>query len=130
MIGEMVTSVSGSSGYYLGGVVTYSNEAKAALLGVDPELIAAHGAVSEPVAGAMAVAARRRFGADWAVSTTGIAGPTGGSAAKPVGLVWSALAGPAGCETWSRIHHGDREMVRTRAALTALNRLRLAMLRG
>ena len=129
MIGEMITAVSGSSGYYLGGLVTYANEAKIDLAGVDPALIEAHGAVSEPVAEAMAIGARDRFGADWAVSTTGIAGPTGGAAEKPVGLVCMAVAGPDGCETHKRIHHGDRDMVRRRASLTALNRLRLAMKR-
>jgi len=124
----MITSTSGSSGYYLGGLVTYANEAKIDLAGVDPALIETHGAVSETVAEAMAAGTRERFGADWAVSTTGIAGPTGATGEKPVGLVCMAVAGPDGSETYKRIHHGDRNMVRRRASLTALNRLRLAMI--
>lgn len=111
-----LTDVPGSSAVLLGGVVAYSNDAKQALLGVDPELLVQHGAVSEPVAAAMATGARLRFGADLAVATTGIAGPGGGSAAKPVGTVCFALADAAGATAWTR-HIPDlgRTFVRDRA---------------
>lgn len=91
LIGHLLTNVSGSSAYVLGGVIAYSNEAKIALLGVSPSTLEQHGAVSEPIALAMARGARERFGADIAISTTGIAGPTGGTADKPVGLVYIGL---------------------------------------
>src|SRR5690606_4723346 len=84
MIGERLTRTPGSSQYFLGGVVSYSNEAKSTFLGVPPELIQSHGAVSAPVAEAMASGAKERFGSDYAVSVTGIAGPDGGSKEKPV----------------------------------------------
>ncbi len=93
-IASKFTAMAGASAYFLAGLTTYANEAKINLLGVDPELIACHGAVSEQVARAMAEGARRVTGADYAISTTGIAGPTGGSAEKPVGMVWFALATP------------------------------------
>jgi len=92
LIGAKLTAVPGSSATYQGGVVAYANEAKVAHLGVSPELLEAHGAVSEPVALAMARGARERFRADLAISTTGISGPGGGSDEKPVGLVWVALS--------------------------------------
>ena len=87
MIAARLTDRPGSSDYVAGGVVSYSNQAKVDLLGVDPALIEAHGAVSEPVAEAMAAGALKRFDADTAVATTGIAGPGGGTAEKPVGTV-------------------------------------------
>jgi nicotinamide-nucleotide amidase len=92
LIAERITDVPGSSGYFCGGVVAYSNEAKASMLGVPRELIEAHGAVSEPVVRAMAEGARERFGSDFAVATSGISGPGGGTLEKPVGLVWIAIA--------------------------------------
>jgi|HubBroStandDraft_3_1064219.scaffolds.fasta_scaffold04129_3 nicotinamide-nucleotide amidase len=94
LFAERVTRVAGSSDYFLGGAVTYSNQLKSALLGVPEALIDAHGAVSEPVARAMAEGARARFGGDFGIGITGVAGPGGGSEAKPVGTVHIALAGP------------------------------------
>jgi nicotinamide-nucleotide amidase len=119
LIAGSCTELAGSSAWFDSGLVTYSNEAKSALLGVPPELIAAHGAVSEPVALAMAAGARagvqaRRAGQGvWAVAVTGIAGPGGGSADKPVGTVWLAWAGPDGAPQAERcLFAGDRHAVR------------------
>lgn len=95
LLAERVTRVAGSSDYFLGGAVTYEDRLKRELLGVPAELLAAHGAVSEPVARAMAEGARRAFGADWGVGITGVAGPGGGSEEKPVGTVHIAVSGPA-----------------------------------
>ncbi|MCJ7544854.1 MAG: competence/damage-inducible protein A [Phycisphaerae bacterium] len=128
LIGELITSVAGSSDYYLGGVVAYGNDAKCDLLAVPEGLIRQHGAVSESVAAAMAEGCRKRFGADWAVSVTGIAGPSGGSEDKPVGLVYIGLAGAAGTQVHRHILPVTRDIVRLRAALTALDHLRLALM--
>lgn len=128
LVGELVTSVAGSSDYYLGGVVAYANDAKGDLLAVPEALIREQGAVSEAVAAAMAEGCRRRFGSDWAISVTGIAGPGGGSEDKPVGLVYVGLAGPAGTTVHRHILPATRAIVRLRAALTALNHLRLALM--
>jgi PncC family amidohydrolase len=92
LVAHRITSVSGSSAYYLGGFVTYSNEAKEMLLGVCRETMIAHGAVSEETAREMARGARERLGADLGIATTGIAGPSGGTEEKPVGLVYVALS--------------------------------------
>jgi nicotinamide-nucleotide amidase len=128
LIGELMTSVPGSSDYYLGGLVAYADQAKSELLAVPAELIRQHGAVSEPAASAMVQEARRRLGADWAVSVTGIAGPGGGSEDKPVGLVYVGLAGAAGVAVHRHVLPGVRQIVRLRAALTALIHLRLALI--
>ena len=113
-----LTDVAGSSAVLLGGVVAYSNAAKQALLGVDEALLVAHGAVSEAVAQAMAEGVRRRFGADRAVATTGIAGPGGGSAKKPVGTVCFAIADADGAVAWTvRIPDLGRRFVRDRAVV-------------
>jgi nicotinamide-nucleotide amidase len=92
LLAERISSVPGASGWFRGGVVAYANEAKTATLGVPAALIAEHGAVSEPVALAMAAAVRERLGADFGVATTGVAGPTGGTPEKPVGVVWIGVA--------------------------------------
>lgn len=115
----------GSSAYLAGGVVSYSNEAKADLLGVDPALIAVHGAVSEPVAEAMAAGALQRFGADVAVGITGIAGPGGGSDEKPVGTVCFSV-GLADGATHTRTIHlpGNRADIRERSTTVAMHMLR------
>ncbi len=128
MVGQLITSVSGASDCYLGGVVTYSNEMKHRLLGVDNETLQAHGAVSEQVAREMAEGCRHRLGSDFAVSITGIAGPTGGTQAKPVGLVYIAVAGPDGTDVHHRIFMRDRSTIRHRAAMAAMNHVRLAAL--
>jgi nicotinamide-nucleotide amidase len=97
-LSDAITNVAGSSDYFLGGIVSYSNSAKERLLGVDPRLLAAHGAVSEPVALAMAEGACRALGAEVGIAVTGIAGPGGGSPEKPVGLVYIAVASPGAQE--------------------------------
>jgi len=125
LIGEMITDPAGSSDYYLGGISSYANSVKRDSLGVGEDILAANGAVSESVARAMAVGCREKLGADWAISVTGIAGPGGGSTEKPIGLVYIALAGPDHAETHRHILPGDRPTIRRRAALTALNHLRL-----
>lgn len=129
LIAKLVTDVSGASDVFTEGLVTYANTAKVARLGVPAELIAAHGAVSEPVARAMAEGARTSSGTAYALAATGIAGPTGGSPDKPVGLVFLALAGLEGTEVTRLVLPGDRDRVRHRAAMAALNLLRLRLLR-
>jgi nicotinamide-nucleotide amidase len=125
-----LTAVPGVSAVFRGGVVTYSNEAKSALLGVPAGLIATHGAVSAEVAQAMAVGARERLGADLAVSVTGIAGPDGGTAEKPVGLVYLGLA-TAGAVASRRLELGPEQprlVIQSRAAKHALNWARLTLI--
>lgn len=140
LIAKALTDNAGSSAYFLGSVVAYHDLAKESLLGVSPEVLAAHGAVSGEVCAAMALAARERFGADYGLSTTGIAGPSGGTAEKPVGLVWVGLAGAGAAGelaegnpelTVQRCQfRGDRETVRSLAAVRALDLLRRALSRG
>jgi len=122
-IADALVRVAGASAVFRGGVVAYDNAVKTSLLGVDEALLQRYGAVSEEVARAMAEGARTRLGADVAVATTGIAGPSGGSAEKPVGLVYFALAG-GGEPTVRRVTlPGSREDVRRRATVVALNLL-------
>jgi nicotinamide-nucleotide amidase len=125
-----LTDVSGSSAYVERSVVTYSNEAKTDLLGVDAALIAEHGAVSEPVAEAMAAGIRTRARVDIGVGITGIAGPTGGSAAKPVGLVCIAVASAKETTVRTFKFPGNRELVKTFAAFTALDMVRRVVTRA
>lgn len=124
MIGARLTSVSGSSAAYVGGVVAYANQAKIDHLGVDPGLLETHGAVSEPVALAMARGARERFGTDLGVSTTGISGPDGGSAEKPVGLVWVGFAHEGGSAAQDFVFPFDRERHRVLTTQVALDWIR------
>lgn len=125
LVGEILTSVPGSSRCFHGGVVVYSNELKERLLGVPKDLLQRYGAVSEEVARAMARGARERLGAEWALSITGIAGPEGGSPDKPVGLVFCGLAGPDGeCRVERHGLGGDRAAVRLASARLALDLLR------
>ncbi len=125
LVAAALTEIAGSSDVFERGFVTYSNAAKHEMLGVDAALIAAHGAVSEPVARAMAAGALSHAPADLAVAVTGIAGPGGGSAAKPVGLVWFGAA-RRGAEARAERHvfPGDRAAVRHAATLRALALLR------
>lgn len=121
LVAKRLTDVPGSSAVVRGGVVAYANEAKTALLGVDAALIGTHGAVSEPVAIAMADGARARLAATWAIAITGIAGPGGGTADKPVGTVCFALAGPTGTTaTTKKLPDYGRDRVREMAAAVAL----------
>lgn len=129
-LSELLTEVPGSSRWALGGFVVYSNEMKESALGVPHGLLVQHGAVSEPVARAMAEGARQRSGATWAAAVTGIAGPDGGSAEKPVGTVWLALAGPAGTRSAKAWYRGDRGQVRLQSAYGALQLLREALAQG
>ena len=120
LIAATLTALAGSSGYFLGGVVSYSNSAKEGFLDVPAATLAAHGAVSAQVAKAMALGARARFGSSLALGVTGIAGPDGGTAEKPVGLTYLGLADPAGADVRRFVFAGDRASVRdagTRAAL-------------
>jgi nicotinamide-nucleotide amidase len=129
-LGAALAAVPGASDVLLGGVIAYANSVKEGLLGVPAALLEAHGAVSDPVAHAMAEGARRATGADWALAITGVAGPGGGSPEKPVGLVHIAVAGPAGCSS-EGVRFGasrGRSWIQTLAAGEALNRLRLALL--
>jgi nicotinamide-nucleotide amidase len=123
LIAAALTSVAGSSDVVERGFVTYSNEAKAEMLGVPMAMIAAHGAVSEEVAAAMARGALARAHVQIAVSVTGVAGPGGGTVAKPVGLVWFGRAGPDGVRTLSRIFPGDRGAVRAASVAVAFDLL-------
>lgn len=123
LIGHALTEVAGSSAYYIGGAITYSDGLKRDALGVPPEAIVAHGAVSAQVAVAMAEGARRVFGSDLAVAVTGIAGPGGGSQAKPVGLTYIAVADADGHDVQRHVWRDDRsanKLASASAALTAL----------
>jgi len=123
MIAKLITDVPGSSGYFRGGVVSYSNEVKTGLLGVPDEQLQAHGAVSAQVARSMAVGVLHRTGADLAIAVTGISGPGGGSAAKPVGLTYVAVADTDGAEVRRYVWSGDRSGNREATARAALELL-------
>jgi PncC family amidohydrolase len=120
LICHRITNVPGASDYFLGGVVTYSNQAKAELLHVPEATLAAHGAVSAETATAMATGVRERFHAQVSVAVTGIAGPTGGTPQKPVGTVFIAVAGPQGVEARRFAFQGGREEIKAQTAEAAL----------
>lgn len=124
LVGARLTSVPGASEVFRGGVIAYDNAVKTEDLGVPPVVLAEHGAVSEAAALAMAIGARSHFGAEMAISVTGIAGPTGGTPEKPIGTVWLALADQSGA--WARHVRflGDRAEIRRRAAQAALDMVR------
>jgi nicotinamide-nucleotide amidase len=127
-IAQFITSNAGSSAYFKGGVVAYSNEIKNKLLKVPSDLIEKYGAVSLQVAEAMAIGVRNALNADYSVATTGIAGPDGGTVEKPVGIVWIAVAGPSGVKSkmYNFKHNRERNIIRT--THTALNLLRTLIL--
>ena len=133
LVAQMLTDEAGASQYFIGGWVVYSNAMKTRELGVPTSLIEREGAVSQAVACAMAEGALRQEAVDWSISTTGIAGPEGGSSGKPVGTVWIAIGhrSKSGISTQAECFHfpGSRTMIRDRAAKTALNRLRLELLK-
>lgn len=119
-VGGAITSVSGSSAVFWGGVISYDNSVKRDVLGVPADILETKGAVSSECAAAMAVGARNLLKTDFAVSVTGIAGPGGGSAEKPVGLVWFGIASPKGAKTENAIFPGGRGEVRAAAVEHAL----------
>lgn len=127
-IAHLVTQLSGSSKYFMGGVVAYSNEAKINLLEVDSKLIDSNGAVSQQVVEAMAQGAMKKFDTDYAIATSGIAGPTGATPGKPVGTIWIAVASKN--QTISKLYTfgNDRERNILRSSVTALNMLRLLII--
>ena len=126
-ISELITSVPGSSEYYLGSVTSYANEIKAKVWGVPEEILAEYGAVSRECVAAMAEGVRKLTGSDFSVATSGIAGPGGGSENKPVGLVWIGVSSDKGTETFKAIFKGDRKRNMERFAATALNYLRVKL---
>lgn len=130
LIGHRLTGISGSSEYFLEGAVTYSNEAKHKRLGVDEELLDKYGAVSREVALAMAEGIRQTAGTDFGMAVTGIAGPTGGSEQKPVGLTFIAVSDERQSECREFVFHQDRGRNKERAAQAALNLLRLRLVNG
>lgn len=127
LLAAKITSVPGSSGYFWGGWLTYDNAAKRRL-GVQAATLAGSGAVSEQAAREMAAQARRSAKTDFALAVTGVAGPSGGSAEKPVGLVYTALAAADGVRVWKNVFLGKRDAVREQSALWALDGLRRRLL--
>jgi len=127
LLAKLLTDIPGSSKYLTYGWITYSNQAKIGELGVPADMIQEYGAVSEQVARAMAIGARKKAGTDYAISITGIAGPTGGTEQKPVGLVYISVDSENGCDTKRCFFHHDRQFIRLRAAQTVLNILRLKL---
>ena len=128
MVSELLTSVPGSSKYFLGGVVSYANSVKTGVLNVPEEIITQHGAVSSECVAKMAEGARVLTGSDFAVATSGIAGPGGGTKEKPVGLVWVGVSSSKGTETYKVQYNGDRRRNIERSAAFALNKLRCKIL--
>ena len=128
LIAHTLTNVPGASDWFLGGVIAYANKAKTAFLGVPASLINKHGAVSTPVARAMAQGARKRFKTDFAIATTGIAGPTGGTKEKPVGLVFIAVASAKKTIVKKFLLKGTRSQIKTKTTNIALKLLLKIML--
>ena len=129
LIGERITEVAGASRYFIEGVIAYANEAKIRALNVPKELIEAHGAVSGEVAEAMAKGVRERAKTDFGISVTGVAGPGGGTAEKPVGLVFIGFSNAAETKSIKMNLPGDRYLIRWRASQAALDFLRRKMLK-
>ena len=127
-ISQLITSIPGSSEYFLGGVTSYANSVKTGVLGVAPEIIEKHGAVSSECVAAMAEGVRRLTGSDYSVATSGIAGPGGGTPEKPVGTVWVGVSSQKGTETYKVQYKGDRKRNIERSAAFALNSIRKKIL--
>jgi PncC family amidohydrolase len=123
LVGDKITNVPGSSGYFLGGIVTYSNQAKVRLLGVRSQTLELHGAVSRETVIEMAAGARRVFNSDFALAVTGIAGPAGGTPAKPVGTIWSGISSVDHTDALHFLLKGDRIQIKEQAAILALKHL-------
>lgn len=121
-IGYLLTEVPGSSAWFNGGLITYTNKLKQQWLGVTDQALT-QGAVSAPCVEAMVAGARRAADSDWAIAVSGVAGPGGGTADKPVGLVWMAIAGPEGCDSFSQQFQGDRKAVRQQTINAVVDRL-------
>jgi len=128
LISHRITGIAGSSAYYLGGVTSYANDVKVKLLGVTPATLEKYGAVSQETALEMSHGIRERIGADFGLSVTGIAGPSGGTPEKPVGTVWISIAQAKNHEAKLFQFHGDRERIILGTSQAALNWLRLALL--
>lgn len=129
-LSHLITSVPGSSAYYIGGVVSYANAVKMVELGIPSDMLELNGAVSQPVVERMAEGVRNALKSDWALATTGVAGPDGGTPDKPVGTVWLAVAGPHGVVSSKGVFMGTRDLVIRRSAIAALNMLRKQLLLG
>ena len=123
LVGHLLTEVAGSSDYFLGGIVSYADDVKLGLLDVPPEALERHGAVSAQTAVAMAVGCRRRFGSTLAVSVTGIAGPSGGTTEKPVGLTYVAVSDADGQDVRRYVWEGDRSANKWASAAAAIRLL-------
>lgn len=130
MISSALTDLSGSSAYFTQSAVTYSNEAKMKVLAVPEQVLVDHGAVSEETVRCMAEGMRRLAGTDYALAVSGIAGPTGGTGDKPVGLIYIGLADEDGAEVWRHVFGKDRDINRRRTVYHALNHLRMKLLKG
>jgi nicotinamide-nucleotide amidase len=129
-IAHLITSVPGSSNYFMGSVIAYNNDVKRKVLGVSEETILKHGAVSEQVVSEMASGARKLLGTDFALATSGVAGPDGGTDSKPVGTIWMAVASERGVVTEKRTFGNDRITNIKRFSLAALNLLRLQIIKS
>ena len=123
-----ITDIPGISAVFQGGVIAYDNAVKSGVLQVPVEALEQQGAVSQPVAEAMALGVRALLSTDFALSTTGVAGPGGGSADKPVGLVWMAIAGPQGVRSEKHLFSGNREQIRAQAIEYSLQMLNTALI--
>ncbi|MEO8590670.1 MAG: competence/damage-inducible protein A [Flavobacteriales bacterium] len=127
-VSHLVTSIPGSSTYFIGGVVSYANAVKMEELGIPSDMLELNGAVSQPVVEKMATGVRQALRTDWSIAISGVAGPDGGTADKPVGTVWIAVAGNEGLRSVKRHFPGTRDLVIKRSAATALNLLRQCLL--
>lgn len=123
-VSHLITSVPGSSAYYIGGVVSYANAVKMEELGIPSDMLELNGAVSQPVVERMAAGVRQALRTDWSVAISGVAGPDGGTTEKPVGTVWIAVAGPDGVRSALGFYPGSRDLVIQRSTMAALDQLR------